>query len=182
MKKLLIVVDMQNDFLTGSLANPEAVRILPNVRREIENADFLIFTRDTHDENYLNTQEGKNLPVPHCIKNTAGWEIVPELVECAKRKCPNYHVIDKPTFGWNGWFDFFTEDGILSDDSILSEVDEVEFTGTCTDICVVSNALAFKASFPEISVCVKSDACAGLTPEKHKAALDVMASCQIRVI
>ncbi len=171
MKKLLIVIDMQNDFLTGSLANKDAVSAIPNIIKEMEKADFIVFTRDTHDaSNYMNTQEGKKLPVLHCVKDTPGWQVEQSLLDAAGSKSV---FVDKPTFGWNGWKDFITRNNLLAN--------EVEFTGTCTDICVVSNALAFKAAFPEVKVSAKADCCAGLTKEKHEAALEVMRSCQIEV-
>ena len=182
MKKITIVIDMQNDFLTGSLANPDAVNIIPSVLDEIKVADFVVYTRDTHSDNYLKTQEGKNLPVPHCIEGTWGWQIVDELnprgISCVNDS-DNWIVYNKPTFGcvniWNN--DFFAQ--IVNENG--QDV-EVTFCGTCTDICVVSNAMIVKSLYPELVVNVKADACAGLTPEKHKAALDVMSSCQINII
>ena len=144
----------------------EAVAILPQVRAKIEEykgrGDEIIFTRDTHGENYLSTPEGKKLPVPHCIKGTKGWEIADGLyVEGAK-------IIDKPNFGWPNWKD--------------ESLEEVELIGLCTDICVVSNALIIKATFPDAEVKVDSACCAGVTPESHGAALTTMKMCQIDVI
>lgn len=166
MKRTLIVVDMQNDFISMALGTREAVEILPKVKAKIEEyknrGDEIIFTRDTHFENYLSTNEGRKLPVPHCIKGTSGWEIADGLyVEGAR-------IIDKPNFGWCGWkkFDF----------------EKVELVGLCTDICVVSNALIIKALFPEIEISVDSNCCAGVTPESHKSALETMKMCQIDVI
>ena len=166
MKKTLIVVDMQNDFIDMALGTKEAVAILPQVRAKIEEykgrGDEIIFTRDTHGENYLSTPEGKKLPVPHCIKGTKGWEIADGLyVEGAK-------IIDKPNFGWPNWKD--------------ESLEEVELIGLCTDICVVSNALIIKATFPDAEVKVDSACCAGVTPESHGAALTTMKMCQIDVI
>ena len=166
MKKTLIVVDMQNDFIDMALGTKEAVAILPRVRAKIEEykgrGDEIIFTRDTHGENYLSTPEGKKLPVPHCIKGTKGWEIADGLyVEGAK-------IIDKPNFGWPNWKD--------------ESLEEVELIGLCTDICVVSNALIIKATFPDAEVKVDSACCAGVTPESHGAALTTMRMCQIDVI
>ncbi len=166
MKKTLIVVDMQNDFIDMALGTKEAVAILPRVRAKIEEykgrGDEIIFTRDTHGENYLSTPEGKKLPVPHCIKGTKGWEIADGLyVEGAK-------IIDKPNFGWPNWKD--------------ESLEEVELIGLCTDICVVSNALIIKATFPDAEVKVDSACCAGVTPESHGAALTTMKMCQIDVI
>lgn len=165
MKKTLIVVDMQNDFIDMALGTKEAVAILPAVKKKIEEyvkcGDEIIFTRDTHSENYLETNEGKHLPVPHCIRGTKGWEIADGLyVEGAK-------IIDKPNFGWLGWD--------------KENLEEVELIGLCTDICVVSNALIIKAAHPEINVKVDSKCCAGVTPESHDAALKTMAMCQVEV-
>lgn len=166
MKKTLIVVDMQNDFIDMALGTKEAVAIVPKVKEKIEEyikeGNEVIYTRDTHFENYLDTPEGKKLPVPHCIKGTKGWEIADGLyVEGAK-------IIDKPNFGWPRW--------------CREELYEVELVGLCTDICVVSNALIIKANFPDIRVAVDSSCCAGVTPESHNAALKTMQMCQIDVI
>ena len=166
MKKTLIVIDMQNDFIDMALGTKEAVAIVPAVKSKIDEykqrGDEIIFTRDTHLENYLETPEGKKLPVPHCIKGTKGWEIAEGLyVEGSK-------IIDKPTFGYKGWGEEILED--------------VEIIGLCTDICVVSNALIIKATFPEAVVSVDSRCCAGVTPESHQAALVTMKMCQIDVI
>ena len=183
MKKITIVIDMQNDFLMGALANPDAVSIIPSVLDEIKSADFVIYTRDTHADNYLETQEGKKLPVPHCVEGTWGWQIVDELDPSAIpniAKSGNCYIADKTSFGsvniWNGQ--------ILSELVIDHGQENIELTlcGTCTDICVVSNAMIIKALYPEMIVNVRANACAGLTPEKHKAALDVMSSCQINII
>ena len=165
MKKTLIVVDMQNDFINMALGTKEAVAIVPRVKEKISqylaNGDEIIFTRDTHADDYLETNEGKNLPVPHCIKGTRGWEIADGLyVEGSK-------IIDKPNFGWKYWDE--------------ESFEEVELVGLCTDICVVSNALIIKAAFPEIVVSVDSQCCAGVTPETHNAALETMKMCQIKV-
>lgn len=165
MKKTLIVIDMQNDFIDMALGTKEAVAIVPKVNEKIEsyakNGDEIIYTRDTHAENYLDTPEGKKLPVPHCIKGTKGWEIADGFyVEGSK-------VIDKPNFGWPNW----TEE----------DLEEVELIGLCTDICVVSNALIIKAAFPNAVVKVDKDCCAGVTPESHEAALITMKMCQIDV-
>ncbi len=165
MKKTLIVVDMQNDFIDMALGTAEAVAIVPKVKEKIaqyvKNGDEIIYTRDTHGENYLDTPEGKKLPVKHCIRNTKGWEIAPGLyVEGCK-------IIDKPNFGWPNWKDEVLED--------------VELIGLCTDICVVSNALIIKATFPEANVTVDRSCCAGVTPDSHNAALVTMQMCQINV-
>ena len=179
MKKITIVIDMQNDFLTGSLANPDAVSIIPSVLDQIKNSDYVMYTRDTHGENYLETQEGKNLPVPHCIEGTQGWQIVDDLAPQNITDIKMWHIVNKPTFGdVNIWMDMYFADLVnWNGDGV-----EVTFCGTCTDICVVSNAMIVKSLYPELVVNVKADACAGLTPEKHKAALEVMSSCQINII
>ena len=179
MKKITIVVDMQNDFLTGSLANPDAISIIPSVLDQIKNSDYVMYTRDTHSENYLETQEGKNLPVLHCIEGTQGWQIVDDLAPQNITDIKMWHIVNKPTFGdVNIWKDMYFADLV----NWNGEGVEVTFCGTCTDICVVSNAMIVKSLYPELVVNVKADACAGLTPEKHKAALDVMSSCQINII
>ena len=165
-KKTLIVIDMQNDFVDGALGTKEAQAIVDNVRKKIQsyrdNGDTIIFTRDTHYEDYLDTNEGKHLPVPHCIHKTYGWQIVDGL------EVPGCDCIDKPTFGSIDWF--------------LFDLEDVEIVGLCTDICVVSNALIIKALFPDANVTVDASCCAGVTPESHKAALMTMKMCQINVI
>ena len=166
MKKTLIVVDMQNDFIDMALGTKEAVAIVPKVKAKIEayrkNGDEILYTRDTHGENYLETPEGKKLPVPHCIRGTLGWQIAEGLyVEGSK-------IIDKPNFGWPHWDQH--------------PLEEVELVGLCTDICVVSNALIIKATFPDAVVKVDKTCCAGVTPESHNAALTTMQMCQIDVI
>ena len=164
--KTLIVIDMQNDFIDGSLGTAEAVAIVENVRAKIraaaEAGDQIIFTRDTHQENYLETNEGKHLPVVHCIEGTPGWEIREGLyVEGAE-------IINKPSFGYTGWQFHDLEDS-----------DEIELIGLCTDICVVSNALILKALYPEKTISVDPACCAGVTPDSHAAALKTMSMCQI---
>lgn len=164
--KTLIVIDMQNDFVTGSLGTKEAQAIVSNVKRKIQEyadrGDQIIFTRDTHYSNYLRTQEGKMLPVEHCIYTTKGWQIVEGL------EVPGCKHINKETFGWNNWNDY--------------DYEEIELIGVCTDICVISNALILKAQCPEAEIKVDASCCAGVTPELHEAALKVMRSCQINVI
>ena len=165
MKKTLIEVDMQKDFVDGALGSKEAVAIVDNVKAKIaeyrKNGDQIIFTRDTHQTDYMSTNEGKYLPVEHCIEGTEGWEIIPEL------EVADAVVINKPTFGYLNWKDYSFE--------------EVELIGLCTDICVVSNALIIKAQFPEIKVSVDASCCAGVTPESHAAALTTMKMCQVEV-
>lgn len=175
--KLLIVVDMQNDFVTGSLANPAAEKIIPNIVEKLKAKDYtyLIFTRDTHQKNYLETQEGKNLPVEHCIEGTKGWEIVPELQEFTK----NAFIIDKPTFGYKDWKAKLNE---LFDDENNQPGDfpeEIELCGTVSSICVASNATILKSLYPEMSISVLKDLCADLSTEGHEAAMKVLNSQQI---
>ena len=166
--KTLIVVDMQKDFIDGALGTKEAVAIVPNVARKIEEyriaGDQIIFTRDTHQKNYLETQEGKNLPVEHCIEGTEGWQISTELTVK-----PEDQVINKVTFG-HVW------------DKEMIRGEEIELVGLCTDICVISNALGLKAVLPEIPIAVDASCCAGVTPESHRNALEAMKMCQIKVI
>ena len=165
MKKTLIVVDMQKDFIDGALGTKEAVAIVENVKKKIaryqQNGDEIIFTRDTHQSDYLNTNEGKNLPVEHCIEGTEGWKIQEGL------EVPGAIYIDKPTFGYLNWKEY--------------NLEEVEMVGLCTDICVVSNALIIKATYPEIQGSVDANCCAGVTPESHMAALTTMKMCQVKV-
>lgn len=167
---VLIVVDMQNDFIDGALGTAEAQAIVPAVAARIAQAraagDTVIFTRDTHGEDYLGTQEGRRLPVVHCIKGTPGWEISAALpVEDAP-------VVDKPSFG------------SCELAAMLAELspDAVELIGVCTDICVISNALIVKANLPEVPMCVRASCCAGVTPESHENALNAMKACQIDII
>ena len=166
MKKTLLVIDMQKDFIDGALGTIEAVAIVENVKKKIAryqaNGDEIIFTRDTHHADYLQTNEGKHLPVEHCIEGTEGWQIPEEL------QVPGAIYIDKPSFGYMKWDAY--------------ELEEVEIVGLCTDICVVSNALILKASFPEKQVYVDSSCCAGVTVDTHNAALTTMKMCQINVI
>ncbi len=181
MKKTLIVIDMQNDFIDGSLGTKEAQAIVPSVKKKIEEykarGDEIIFTRDTHDEDYLNTNEGKHLPVKHCILSTEGWNIHPDLdIESCEH-------IDKPNFGWPFWPSM----GSLSkseQDYVFNyrDLEEIEIVGLCTDICVVSNALILKADYPWANITVDASCCAGVTPESHKRALEAMKMCQIDII
>ena len=165
MKKTLIVVDMQKDFVDGALGSKEAVAIVENVKKKIAeyqaDGNQIIFTRDTHQADYLSTNEGKNLPVEHCIEGTEGWQ----LYEGMEAEGALY--INKPTFGYLNWGEY--------------QFEEVELVGLCTDICVVSNALILKATFPEIEVSVDASCCAGVTPESHAAALTTMKMCQVKV-
>lgn len=170
MRKILIVVDMQNDFVTGSLGSREAQVIVPNIINKVSNYKFedVYFTRDTHLSNYMDTLEGKYLPISHCISGTEGWQIIPEL----KSLSLFCNIINKETFGYEGW------------NNMCFGLDNFEFElcGVCTDICVVSNALALRMFYPNAKITVDASCCAGVTPEKHAAALEVMKSCQIEVI
>ena len=172
MRNLLIVIDMQNDFIDGALGTKEAVSIVPAVKEKIRSypAEDIFATMDTHGEDYLDTQEGRNLPVKHCIKGTSGWEIRAEIKELLSEA----HIYEKPTFGSVS----LAED--LKELSRKEEI-ELEIIGLCTDICVVSNALLLKAFMPEVKISVDPACCAGVTPEKHQAALETMRSCQIIV-
>ncbi len=166
--RTLIVIDMQKDFVDGALGTKEAQAIVSNVRKKIQEyrsrGEQIIFTRDTHAKNYLETYEGRHLPVVHCVEGTAGWELDRTLeVEPGKDI-----VINKPTFGFMGWNEY--------------SFDEVEIVGLCTDICVVSNALILRAVNPEMEITVDAACCAGVTPETHRAALETMKMCQIKVV
>ncbi len=172
MKKILIVIDMQNDFIDMALGTKEAAAIVNQVKEKIRSypAENVIATMDTHGTNYMETQEGKNLPVEHCIKGTEGWEIRPDIQELLR----GAKIFEKPTFGSIAMAEYIRE---LSEKEEL----ELEMVGLCTDICVVSNALLLKAAMPEIRISVDAACCAGVTPEKHLAALETMRSCQIFV-
>jgi len=164
----LIVVDMQNDFIDGALGTKEAEAIVDKVKAKIEGFQGeVIFTRDTHFENYMDTQEGRKLPVPHCIKGTSGWEIRPELEALRKTA-----AIDKPTFGSVELMELMVE----------KKPEKVTLIGLCTDICVISNAMLIKAALPEMAVEVDSACCAGVSPQSHENALEAMKMCQINVI
>lgn len=171
--KILIVVDMQNDFVSGPLGTKEAQSIVAKVYRKMKDREvdgYKIFcTFDSHDSNYLNTLEGQKLPVEHCIICTKGWELIPELTDI------KINSITKKTFGFINWKEAF--DGCCENEII----DEIELIGLCTDICVISNALILRAIYPNTKITVDASCCAGVTPEKHKAALEVMKSCQINI-
>ena len=164
--QVLIVVDMQKDFIDGALGSKEAQAIVPaaieKIRLRKEEGWEILYTRDTHWDDYLTTPEGKKLPVPHCIKGTEGWQIPKEIYVDG---CP---CINKPTFGYTGWQEY--------------SFDRIELIGLCTDICVVSNAMLIKAMLEEADLVVDSALCAGVTPDKHEAALETMRSCQITVL
>lgn len=169
MSKLLVVVDMQKDFIDGALGTKEAQKIVPNVIEEIKNFDGdVVFTFDTHSSIYLDTREGKNLPVEHCIKGTDGWKLHQDIEPLSLgKKC--FH---KPTFG-SVELANFVADGDYTDITLI---------GLCTDICVISNAMLIKAYLPEVDISVKASCCAGVTPESHENALSAMKMCQIDII
>jgi len=172
MQDILIVVDMQNDFIDGALGTKEAVAIVPKVREKIQQFNgTVLFTRDTHGPNYLQTQEGRNLPVEHCIKDTDGWQIRLELDALRKTE-----PIDKVTFG-------SAELGFkLAEMNAEEPIGSITLVGLCTDICVISNAMIVKAFLPEVPVRVDASCCAGVTPESHENALAAMKCCQIEII
>jgi len=170
MRKAIVVVDMQNDFVDGALGTQEAQAMLPRLveklKAEQTAGTVLVFTMDTHGADYLETQEGKKLPVEHCIRGTAGWQIVDALQPFVREAAA---VIEKPTFGATAL------------PAALADYDEIEFVGLCTDICVISNALLAKAFYPEKRICVDASCCAGVTPESHANALAAMRMCQVEV-
>ena len=170
MRKAIVVVDMQNDFVDGALGTQEAQAMLPRLveklKAEQTAGTVLVFTMDTHGADYLETQEGKKLPVEHCIRGTAGWQIVDALQPFLREAAA---VIEKPTFGATAL------------PAALADYDEIEFVGLCTDICVISNALLAKAFYPEKRICVDASCCAGVTPESHANALAAMRMCQVEV-
>lgn len=169
--KLLIVIDMQNDFIDGALGTKEAIAVVERVSEKIK--DYrddnlpVIFTRDTHMADYLDTQEGRNLPITHCIKGTKGWEISSRLMVA------NSVIIDKPAFG---------SLKLAEAVSGYEDLTEIELVGICTDICVISNAVILKAAYPEVKITVDASCCAGVTPESHTNALSAMKMCQVNVI
>ncbi|MBQ9065449.1 MAG: cysteine hydrolase [Blautia sp.] len=173
MRKILIVIDMQNDFIDAALGTKEAASIVDAVKNKIRSypATDIIATMDTHGDNYMDTHEGKYLPVPHCIRGTDGWQIRPDIAELLA----DAKIYEKPTFG---------STALAADLRAASEKEdlELELIGLCTDICVVSNALLLKAMMPEVKITVDAACCAGVTPEKHLAALETMRSCQIQVV
>lgn len=174
MRKILVVVDMQNDFITGSLGTKEAEQIVQNVKNKIAsyNVSDVYATKDTHESDYLETQEGKNLPVVHCVRGTAGWQFAKELLPLLEKAT----VVEKPTFGSTALV------SLLLQENQKVKITEIEIIGLCTDICVVSNALILKAYFPEAKITVDASCTAGVTNAKHEAALETMKSCQINII
>ena len=180
--KILIVVDMQNDFISGSLGTAEAAAIVPNIVKRIEGSagELILFTKDTHQENYLNTPEGKKLPVPHCIEGTDGWQINEDILNAWRTNQDTIRIPElpdntfiKPVFGSVDLVDFLKKRSF--------EIDGIEILGVCTDICVVSNAIMIKKTIPDIGISINADCCAGVTPQSHKEALNVMQMCQIDI-
>ena len=170
---ILVVIDMQNDFIDGALGTPEAVAIVPKVMVKMMNFDGLVLaTRDTHGEDYLERQEGKKLPVVHCIKGTHGREIKDEIQQLLISQ-----PIDKPTFGSEALGNVLKD---LNND--VEPIDSITLVGLCTDICVISNAMLLKAFLPEVPIMVDASCCAGVTPESHERALEAMKACQIEII
>ena len=170
---ILVVIDMQNDCIDGALGTPEAVAIVPKVMVKMMNFDGLVLaTRDTHGEDYLERQEGKKLPVVHCIKGTHGWEIKDEIQQLLISQ-----PIDKPTFGSEALGKVLKD---LNND--VEPIDSITLVGLCTDICVISNAMLLKAFLPEVPIMVDASCCAGVTPESHERALEAMKACQIEII
>ena len=171
MQNLLIVVDMQNDFIDGALGTPEAAAIVPAVKAKIAGFDGrVIWTRDTHEADYMETQEGRNLPVPHCIRGTSGWDISPELTPDADAV-----IFDKPTFGSTALQAWTVQQ------NEAEPIGKITLIGLCTDICVISNAMLLKAALPEVRIAVDASCCAGVTPVSHDNALTAMKMCQIEV-
>ncbi len=178
MAKVFAVIDMQNDFLTGALKNDEGVKVIPYIKKRLAGLDkdtMVCFTRDTHFEDYPETEEGKNLPVAHCIYGTSGWQITEELdpAKIAKDLPMPPYIFDKYTFGSRQFASFLSENA--------ERIDEIELVGVCTDICVISNALLAKATLPNVPVFVDAAGCAGVTPESHRTALKAMKACHIHI-
>lgn len=173
MRKILVVVDMQKDFIDGTLGTKEAQAIVKSVAEKMKSYDKadIYVTRDTHGEDYLDTAEGRKLPVVHCVKGTAGWQLHPDIEAGADSS----HIIDKPTFGSMALMELLQKEN-------ERETLEIEVVGLCTDICVVSNALLLKAAMPEITIRVDSRCCAGVSPQSHQAALKTMEMCQIEIM
>jgi len=179
--KALVVVDMQNDFITGCLGTPEAEAIVPRVKEKIDNFDGLVvFTKDWHDEDkYSSSQEGRRLPVPHCIKNSNGARIDPRVYNEDNEY--SSMIFNKTTFGCLEMIEPIRCGPVLTTMEVWS-VEEIELIGVCTDICVISNAFLLKANFPEARIVIDASCCAGVTPESHKTALAAMKACQMDII
>lgn len=180
MLKIIVITDEQVDFTTGVLGNNECEATVPSVIRHLETGDYdiAVFTQDTHGSDYLNTQEGLRLPIPHCQESYPGWQIVPEIYKAAKASCKDIYIIKKPTFG------SFALAELLKDlcAGIPEDQVEIHFVGVCTGICVITNVLITKTALPEARVCVIRDACACVTPQSHETALAAMATCQVDII
>jgi len=173
MSKYLVVIDMQNDFLTGALKNDEGVKVIGYIKEKLDHIDAdtkVIFTRDTHQDDYMSSEEGANLPVPHCIENTDGWEITSELVPYINKE----NVFNKNTFGSKELAKFF--------ENLKEDVESVELVGVCTDICVISNALLIKSVLPNAKIYVDAKGCAGVTPKSHDTAIEAMKACHIHIL
>ncbi len=188
--KILIVVDMQNDFIDGALGTKEAVAIVDKVAKKVDHylaeGDPVIYTRDTHGNDYLDTQEGKNLPVVHCVEGTWGWEISEKVY---RKDCP---IVNKPSFGslmlpgellkLAAAHDKVAPTDMEKVSQAVTGIESITLVGLCTDICVISNAMILKASFPENLIEVDASCCAGVTPESHQNALEAMQACQIKIV
>ena len=174
MSKYLVVVDMQKDFIDGALGTAKAQAIVPKVIEKVTSFKGpVMFTRDTHEENYLETQEGQNLPVKHCIRGTDGWELQSDLNDYAlKNHCL---IFDKPTFGATSLA------GCVSGIARMAPIDQIEIVGLCIDICVISNAILLKTALPDTEIIVDASCCAGVTPQSHQNALEAMKMCQITI-
>lgn len=183
MKKILVVVDMQNDFITGPLGAPEAVGIVDKVVEKIRGEEwyYIYTTQDTHDETYLESQEGRKLPILHCQEGTDGWFLNDKINSALLQATAPLYLAHKNTFGCLEVIRDLNE--YLDTRPWLTDKDiELTFVGVCTDICVISNALLLKAHYPEMKIVVDASCCAGSTPEKHRMALEVMKSCQVDVV
>lgn len=179
MKNILVVVDMQNDFITGALGNAECEASVAAVKKVIADGkyDQIILTRDTHTEDYMNTREGKHLPVPHCIEETEGWEINSEVMDAVVASKVEYMIVDKPTFG-----SVILGSELAEDYATHGAELTVDFVGVCTGICVISNVMIAKATCPEAEIRVVENACACVTPDSHKTAIEAMKLCQVEMI
>lgn len=179
-EKILVIIDMQNDFTTGVLGNTECTKAIDEVIDVVNKGEYdqIIFTRDTHTEDYMNTREGKYLPVPHCIKDSEGWNIVPSIMEAAEKKvtAARIKIFDKPTFG-------SVELGAyIKETEAQGAKLTIDFTGVCTGICVINNVAIVKANCPEVDVRVIEKACACVTPDSHNTAIAAMKTFQVDVI
>lgn len=181
--KVLIVVDMQNDFIDGALGTVEAAGIVDKVAERIKNSEdeLILFTKDTHQQDYLYTSEGKRLPVPHCIEGTTGWQIRDSILDAWRENGSTVRISDlnentfiKPIFGSFDLVEFLK--------SRAADITKIEILGLCTDICVVSNAIMIKNAIPDVEIVVNADCCAGVTPQSHSEALNVMKMCHIDII